>query len=135
MHVSQATLDRIRFFNKRVTNKILIHLCGRKFGHFAILSHVGRKSGALYRIPVIAEPLGDGFVIALTYGKQVDWLKNILAAGECGLYWKQREYRLVRPALVGPAGGLPAFPRLIQAVLRRNGIEHFVRLETEPLKH
>jgi deazaflavin-dependent oxidoreductase (nitroreductase family) len=131
MHVSQATLDRVRFFNKRVTNKILIHLCGRRFGHFAILRHVGRKSGAPYRTPVIAEPIENGFVIALTYGKQVDWLKNILAAGECGLYWKQQEFRLVRPELIGPAGGLPAFPRLVQAALRRNGIEHFVRLETQ----
>jgi deazaflavin-dependent oxidoreductase (nitroreductase family) len=134
MHVSQARLDRIRFFNKRVTNKFLIHLCGRRFGHFAILSHVGRKSGAPYRTPVIAEPLESGFVIALTYGKQVDWLKNILAAGECGLYWKQKEVRLVRPELIDPTGGLPAFPRPIQAALRKIGIEHFVRLDTETLR-
>ncbi len=72
-------LDRVRVLNKHVTNKILIHICGKNFGHFAILSHVCRKSGKLYRIPIIAEPLNDGFVIALTYGKKVDWYENVKA--------------------------------------------------------
>lgn len=75
--MKQATLDRIRVINKHVTNKILIHISGKKFGHIAILSHVGRKSGKLYRIPIIAEPIKNGFVIALTYGKKVDWYENV----------------------------------------------------------
>lgn len=47
MPMKQATLDRMRVINKHVTNKILIHISGKKFGHFAILSHVGRNSGKL----------------------------------------------------------------------------------------
>jgi hypothetical protein len=69
--MKQAMLDRIRVINKYATNKILIHISGKKFGHFAILSHVGRKSGKLYRIPIIAEPTKNGFVIALTYGMKM----------------------------------------------------------------
>jgi len=68
--MKQAMLDRIRVLNKQVTNKILIHIAGKRSGHFAILRHVGRKSGKLYRIPIIAEPFQNGFVIALTYGKK-----------------------------------------------------------------
>ena len=59
--MKQIILDRIRVLNKHVTNKLMIHIAGRKFGHFAILNHTGRKSGALYRIPIVAEPLERGF--------------------------------------------------------------------------
>jgi len=85
--MKQANLDRVRVFNKHVTNKVLIHLCGREFGHFAVLTHTGRKSGRLYRIPVIAEPVENGFMFALTYGLKVDWYENVKAKGGCSLYW------------------------------------------------
>lgn len=32
--MKQALLDRIRVFNKYVTNKVLIHISGKEFGHF-----------------------------------------------------------------------------------------------------
>jgi deazaflavin-dependent oxidoreductase (nitroreductase family) len=129
--LKQSTLDRIRVFNKHVTNKILVHISGRRFGHFAILGHVGRKSGKLYRIPIIAEPVKDGFVIALTYGKKVDWYENVMAKGSCSLHWKNRDYLLVNPQLVDPGTGLTAFPPMIQSALKRQGIEYFLKLHIQ----
>lgn len=129
MHVNQATLDRVRRFNKRVTNRVLIHIAGRRFGHFAVLTHTGRKSGKTYRTPIIAEPVEGGFVIALTYGVKVDWYANIRASGRCSLHWKHRDYPLGEPELVDPEVGLQAFPSLLQPILRRNGIEYFLRLK------
>jgi deazaflavin-dependent oxidoreductase (nitroreductase family) len=129
--MDQATRDRVRVFNKLVTNKILIHIAGKNFGHFAILSHVGRKSGKLFRTPIIAEPLEGGFVIALTYGKKVDWLENVLAKGGCSLYWKHKDYSLVNPEFVDPEVGLTAFPEIIRKALRKNGIQYFLKLEIE----
>ena len=105
--MKQSTLDRIRVVNKHFTNKILIHISGKRFGHFAILTHIGRKSGKEYRIPIIAEPTGGGFVIALTYGKEVDWYKNVSAQGGCSLYWKGQDYQLVRPELIDKEIGKP----------------------------
>jgi deazaflavin-dependent oxidoreductase (nitroreductase family) len=131
MPTSQSTLDRVRVFNKYVTNKLLIHIAGRDFGHFAILTHEGRKSGKKYRIPVIAEPLANGFVIALTYGKKVDWYENIKAKGGGSLYWKHKEYTLVNPQFIDPEAALPAFPPRLQPVLRRKGIEYFLKLEIQ----
>jgi deazaflavin-dependent oxidoreductase (nitroreductase family) len=127
--VNQALLDRIRRINKRFTNKILIHIAGRQFGHFAILEHVGRKSGKRYRIPIIAEPLENGFVIALTYGKKVDWYGNILASGGCALRWKQRDYTLANPRFVAPETGLGAFPKILRPILRRKGIQYYLQLD------
>ena len=130
--MKQATADRIRVINKHFTNKILIHIAGKRFGHFAILSHVGRKSGKLYQIPIIAEPIENGFVIALTYGKKVDWYENVIARGSCSLYWKNQEYTLINPALIDKKVGVRAFPTLFRTGLQKMGIEYYLRLEIQP---
>jgi deazaflavin-dependent oxidoreductase (nitroreductase family) len=130
MTVKQAVLDRVRVMNKLVTNKILIHIAGTRFGHFAVLTHTGRKSGKLYRIPIIAEPVKNGFVIALTYGKKVDWAANVLAKGGCSLKWKNADYPLRNPEFVDRETGLEAFPAPFRAGLRAAGIEYFLRLAT-----
>jgi len=122
-------LDRIRIINKHVTNKLLIHICGKRFGHFAILTHAGRKSGRLYRIPIIAEPVSGGFVIALTYGKKVDWYENVQAKGGCSLHWKNKDYDLTHPHFIEKEAGLLAFPGIFRSGLKKMGIEYFLKLE------
>ena len=111
--MKQAVLDRVRVFNKHVTNKLLIHIAGKRFGHFAILSHTGRKSGKLYRIPIIAEPVPGGFVVALTYGKKVDWYENVNAKGRLLLCTtRHQDYQLINPEFVDREVGILAFPRI-----------------------
>ncbi|MBN2388775.1 MAG: nitroreductase family deazaflavin-dependent oxidoreductase [Anaerolineales bacterium] len=132
MPIKQATLDRIRVMNKHFTNKILIKISGRKFGHFAILSHTGRKSGKRYRIPIIAEPYRNGFVIALTYGKKVDWYENVKAKGSCSIHWKKKEYRLVNPEFIDQEIGIMAFPALFRVGLKKMGIQDFLSFEIQP---
>jgi deazaflavin-dependent oxidoreductase (nitroreductase family) len=130
--MKQAVRDRVRVMNKHFTNKLLIHICGRSFGHFAILTHTGRKSGTLYHIPVIAEPFQGGFVFALTYGKEVDWYANVKAKGGCSLYYKHQDYLLVNPEFIDREVGLLAFPKLIRSGLRAAEIEDFLKLEVQP---
>lgn len=130
--MKQALLERVRVINKYVTNKILIHIAGKQFGHFAILSHMGRKTGKLYRIPIIAEPIENGFVIALTYGKKVDWYENIQANGSCSIKWKEKDYTLINPEFVTKEIGLLAFPKLLRSILRKVGIEYFLKLDMQP---
>jgi deazaflavin-dependent oxidoreductase (nitroreductase family) len=124
----QAIYDRVRVMNKHVTNKMLIHIAGKPFGHFAILTHVGRKSGQVYRTPIIAEPVEGGFVIALTYGKKVDWLANVLVAGGCELHWKKQDYHLTNPVFIDCEDGLKAFPTPLNRVLKKVGTEYFLKL-------
>jgi hypothetical protein len=131
MTMKQSTLDRVRVINKHFTNKVLIHIAGKNSGHFAILSHMGRKSGKVYKIPIIAEPTERGFIIALTYGKRVDWLDNVMAKGGCSLKWKNREYSLSDPFLIDKEVGLTAFPAPIRAGLKMMKIEHFLRLTAQ----
>jgi hypothetical protein len=93
---------------------------------------VGRKSGKLYRIPIIAEPIKNGFVIALTYGKKVDWYENVKAKGGCSLYWKNEEYNLINPEFIVKEVGVTAFPAIFRSVLRRMGIQYYLKLEIQP---
>ena len=128
MPMKQGLLDRIRGMNKHITNKILIHIAGKDVGLFAILSHTGRKSGKIYQIPIIVEPVLKGFVIALTYGKKTDWYKNVKAKGACSLRWKRKEYALTNPEFIDQEQALPAFPAVFRVGLRMMGIQYYLRL-------
>src|ERR1700681_4045004 len=71
-------------FNLAVTNRITSRFANRLPG-FGILTHVGRKSGRLYRTPVNVFRAPDGFLIALTYGRDSEWVRNVVSAGGCQL--------------------------------------------------
>ena len=85
-------------FNRRFTNKLTLRVAGYLPG-FAIVSHVGRKSGRTYRTPVNAFRTEGGYIIALIYGAQSDWVKNVLAAGSCELQTRGRRVRLTNPRI------------------------------------
>jgi deazaflavin-dependent oxidoreductase (nitroreductase family) len=131
MSVKQAIYDRVRILNKYVTNKILIHIAGKSFGHFVILRHYGRKTGKQYSIPVIAEPVENGFVIALTYGKKVDWYANVAAKGTCIIRWKNVEYSLKNPELFNQEIALMAFPAFVRFGLKFARTEFFIKLTNQ----
>jgi F420H(2)-dependent quinone reductase len=67
-------------FNLAVTNRITSRSAARLPG-FGILTHVGRKSGRVYRTPVNVFRTPEGFLIALTYGRESEWVRNVVAAG------------------------------------------------------
>ena len=93
---------RMRFlrpFTARVINPLTRLVAGWLPG-FAILSHVGRTSGRTYRIPINVFRRGDRYLFALTYGSDVDWVKNVRAAGGCLLRTRGRDVRLVEPELI-----------------------------------
>ena len=115
-------------FNRRVTNPIQRIWAGY-IPAFAILEHVGRKSGKSYRTPLNVFPTDDGFAILLTYGPNRDWLKNITAAGGGTLIHYGRVIAVADPRVVSKAeaaahvtgAGRFVFPRLPfdEAVLLR----------------
>ena len=86
-------------FNIAVTNRITSLFAGWLPG-FGILTHVGRKSGKVYRTPVNVFRASNGFIIALTYGSQSEWVKNVIAAGGCELRTRGKTYQLSAPKVV-----------------------------------
>jgi hypothetical protein len=57
-------------------------------------------------------------VIALTYGSDADWVRNVVAAGGCELETRRRRYRVAAPRVYRDenATDMPAF---IRFMLRR----------------
>jgi deazaflavin-dependent oxidoreductase (nitroreductase family) len=90
---------RLARFNLRVTNRVLGPLAERLPG-FGIVIHRGRRSGREYRTPVNVFRRGDRYVIALTYGADSQWVRNVLAAGELDVETRGRRVHLTEPRLV-----------------------------------
>jgi deazaflavin-dependent oxidoreductase (nitroreductase family) len=117
-------------FNLAVTNRITSRFAARLPG-FGILTHVGRKSGKVYRTPVNVFRVPEGFLIALTYGRESEWVKNVLAAGGCELETQAVQYRLSAPTVVhDPARR--RFPLFVRTVLRLIGANDFMQLSISP---
>ena len=120
--------NRIRVFNKYVTNPILGTIARSKHGLFAFVRHVGRRSGKTYETNVIVFPVTDGFVLALTYGTEVDWYRNVLAAGRCVIIWHQREYAIDRIEPMTLQQAQPLLRQPFRTLLGIFGTQHFVRM-------
>src|SRR5574340_1371790 len=112
---------RIRTFVKRFVNPILRNATHLPFGPFALMRHVGRKSGKPYEIPVWVWRLPDGFIIVLTYGPGVDWLRNLQSASQGSLRWHNKEYVFQTPVFVDAHIARPALPALIRFGLGLRG--------------
>src|ERR1700730_4127679 len=102
-------------FNLAITNRIASRFAARLPG-FGIVTNEGRKSGRLYRTPVNVFREPDGFLIALTYGRDSGWVRNVLAAGGCQLETRRVQYRLFKPVLVHDPTRR-RFPLLVRIVL------------------
>ena len=101
----------------------------RSTGRLRILKHVGRKSGRVYRTPVNVFRAPDGFLIALTYGRESEWVKNVLAAGGCELETRGVRYQVSAPTIVHDPNRR-RFPFPVRIVLRLIGATDFTRLST-----
>ena len=107
---------------KHTLNPITCWLAGTPFGPFALVRHVGRRSGKRYATPLLARRVEDGFVIELTYGPDVDWYQNVLAAGGGTLVLRGHEYGFDGIEALDTETGRAAFnlpQRLILRALRR----------------
>ena len=123
---------RIRFlrpFTTRIFNRLSIHVAGW-LPSFAILTHVGRKSGRTHRTPINVFRRGDHYVFALTYGSDVQWLKNIMAAGECWMRTRGRDIHLVEPELIVDPD-LRLMPRPVRLIGRFNRVTEFLRMRAD----
>lgn len=87
--------------NKYVTNPIQ-GLWAPRIAPWAVVEHVGRRSGTAYSTPVLAWVEGDRLSIPLVYGAGSDWVRNVLAAGEFTLVRAGRRYSIAGPRIVPP---------------------------------
>jgi deazaflavin-dependent oxidoreductase (nitroreductase family) len=124
--------SRLGRFNRHVTNPILWPVVARLPGSgFGRVVHVGRRSGQVYRTPMLGFRAGDRMVFALTYGPGTQWVQNVLAAGACEFETRRRTRHLVEPRLVhDPARRL--VPPIVRRILGGLDVDDFLELRVEP---
>jgi deazaflavin-dependent oxidoreductase (nitroreductase family) len=126
MDVQQQLHRGLLILLKYTLNPLTRRLAHSSIGPFAIVSHLGRRSGKVYETPIIVAPVKDGFVIELTYGHEVDWHKNVLAAGGCMILRHGKEFVINKIEPIDAETGRAAFPppqRFILRLLRRKDFE------------
>jgi deazaflavin-dependent oxidoreductase (nitroreductase family) len=119
-------------FNLVITNRITSRFAARR-PRFGIVTHVGRKSGRLYRTPVNVFRAPDGFLIALTYGRDSEWVRNVVADGGCQLETRRVLYQLSAPTIVHDPTRR-RFPPLVRMILRLIGANDFMQLSTSHMR-
>ena len=99
-----------------------------RYGFFAVIHHVGRKSGAHYTTPVIAIQKDYGFLLALTYGKQVDWYKNVMKVGSCEVEQKGIIHTITTITPVEDVQYYKYFPKPLSFMLKIMGIKYYLTM-------
>jgi deazaflavin-dependent oxidoreductase (nitroreductase family) len=125
-------LNAIRNSNRYLLNPLILRLAGHKHWYAAAIHHTGRRSGKQYATPVVVERFADGFVVPLPYGTQVDWLLNILAAGQASIAWQGESYDVIRPEVIDTPAAMGLLSTQRQRYFARLGIEHYLKVTDAP---
>ncbi len=110
---------------KNTLNPVTSRLAHSGHGPFSLIRHVGRKTGRVYETPLILARRGNDFVAELTYGPDVAWYRNVVAAGHCTVVHGGTEYAIDRIEPLDTAAGLHAFGYPAEFVLRLMRRTHF----------
>ena len=128
----QRVRDAVRRFNRRWLNPAMLRMAGRRHWYAARLEHLGRRSGRVYVTPVVAKPVAGGFAVPLPYGRRVDWLRNVEAAGRAWLQVDGERYRVADPRIVPLAEIETQLPAFYRRSPRRSMIPEWLLLTAEP---
>lgn len=118
----------------KMLNPLIVRLAGGRHFHMAAqVRHVGRRSGRTYTTPVSARRSGDTVVIALTFGNQSDWSRNLRSAGGGSVRIEGADYDVTQPRFVSCQEARPlvqaAFSSMERAGFRILGIKQVMLLQ------
>ncbi|WP_425954196.1 nitroreductase family deazaflavin-dependent oxidoreductase [Xylanimonas sp. McL0601] len=103
---------------KHSLNHLTLRAARSGRGPFTLVRHLGRTSGRTYETPLVLARTPNGFVTELTYGTQVQWFRNVVAAGGCTVVRGAQSWQVGAPQVLDVAAGLAAFPPSRRVVLR-----------------
>jgi deazaflavin-dependent oxidoreductase (nitroreductase family) len=128
----QRLLPLLRPLMKGVINPRTLRAVAHGESSYAVVHHVGRRSGKSYQTPVEAYRTADGALILLPYGPVTDWCRNVLAAGQCTVTLEGEDLALNAPEAV-PASVAEAWvPADVGRRWHRQGIAHYLWLKSVP---
>jgi deazaflavin-dependent oxidoreductase (nitroreductase family) len=115
----------------RVTAPTARRLAGRRFFPlWAVVHHRGRRTGRELSVPIAVRVSPDRFVVALPWGPDTNWARNVLAAGGCVVRWRGADHRVTRAELVGRPEARPYYGGLVWLVA-----EHVIHADTFLILH
>jgi deazaflavin-dependent oxidoreductase (nitroreductase family) len=106
---------------------------GNPGAYASVIRHEGRKTGKTFETPVVAIPTDDGFVIALPYGPESDWVKNVLAGGSATIVHDGSTYVVEKPEVVPMTDAADSFPVPNQRTHRWFGVDECLRFSGRDL--
>ena len=101
---------RVARFNKLINNRVQ-GIYAWILPPWAVILHRGRRSGRPYRTPLLAFRRDRTLIIALLYGEQSDWLRNLRAGGG-RVVRAGRTYELSAPRVVDTSAAAAELSRL-----------------------
>jgi deazaflavin-dependent oxidoreductase (nitroreductase family) len=127
--------SRFLWLLNNTLNRVTSEIARSGHGPFSLIRHVGRKSGRTYETPVILARTPEGFIAELTYGDDVNWYRNITAAGECVVIHHRVEYSVNRIEPCSAERGRSAYPAPARVILKATGRDEFRLLRTAQSPH
>jgi deazaflavin-dependent oxidoreductase (nitroreductase family) len=125
---SSSARDVARRFHHGLGNRLQMRSAGTTGSSASVVKHHGRRTGTSYETPVWAASTEDGFVIAIVYGSNTDWLKNVLASGAAAIVHEGDTYPVDRPEIVPMESARAYFPKMTQLIHRRIRIDRCLRV-------
>lgn len=114
-------------FNRVVTNRLTRPLA-KYLPAFGVIVHTGRKTHREYRTPLnVFRGDDDHYVIALTYGPNVEWLKNLQASGRGELETLGQTWTVTEPRVFHDERRA-AMPPPVRVILGLTNVDDFVEL-------
>jgi deazaflavin-dependent oxidoreductase (nitroreductase family) len=125
-------LPLLRPLLKGVINPQTLRAVARGESNYAVVHHVGRRSGRAYHTPVEAYRTAEGTLILLPYGPVTDWCRNVLAAAQCTVTVDGQELALIAPEVVPARVAEARVPVDVARRWHRQGIAHYLWLKSAP---
>lgn len=114
-------------FNRVVTNPLFRPISGW-VPLWSIIEHTGRRSGRTYRTPVSMFSTPDGVAVALVYGPDRDWLKNLQAAGGGRAKMYGKTFPVTDPKVVPTAEAVAQMKTPWAQILERANVDYTLLL-------
>jgi deazaflavin-dependent oxidoreductase (nitroreductase family) len=118
----------MRHVNRAVTNPLLGSIAWL-LPPMAVVHHVGRKSGRRFRTPVVAFRTASGFVIPMTYGRDVDWARNLINGGGGEVVRSGHSVAVRNPRIVGAAAASALLPAGVRTALRAANLPGYMLVD------
>ena len=126
----QRLLPLLRPLMKSVINPRTLRAVARGESNYAVVHHLGRRSGRPYETPVEAYRTAEGALILLPYGPVTDWCRNILTAGQCMVTLDGEDIALRAPEVVSANFAEARVREDIARRWHRQGMAHYLWLKS-----